>query len=319
MSTQQHPFVSLIIPTYKRDEPLLLTISGMLRQDYPRERYEIIVVDQTESHTEEVQRQMEAWEKEGLITWFRPPQISFAATTKARNWGVAHATDPEIIIFTDDDVEVEGGFIQAHVAAYTSGDIGAVAGKVIVPTHEYDPTAKTVGKITWMGDFVNNFHVDFPADVDNLIGCNFSLRASTVREAGLFDERFRGNAMREETDWAVRLREAGYRIRYVPETHLLHHMVAAGGSRAVSERIRWYEDLFFNNFLFYGKHAPSWRIPFFVMHMARPILACWLVYGKGRPSAFLAPWRGIRAGLSAAKLSQKEGTATVQNPRLRVF
>jgi GT2 family glycosyltransferase len=319
MAVNKQPRVSVIIPTYRRDEPLILTLACFLLQEYPRDRFEIIVVDQSEKHSRKVERRLQAWHDDGDIQWFRPPEIDFASTTRARNWGIAHANNPDIIVFTDDDVELRPDFIEFHVAAYQDASVGAVAGKVIVPTHTYDLDATTIGRITWFGNFVNNFHLDVPAEVDNVIGCNFSLRTSILKEAGLFDVRFRGNAMREETDWAVRVREAGYSIRYEPYTGLLHHMVATGGSRAEEGRLRWYKDLFYNNFLFYRKHAPAWRMPFFVLHMWRPILACWLWYGKGRPAAFLAPWQGIAGGIRAAKDALSKGDAVVSNPKVRVF
>jgi GT2 family glycosyltransferase len=308
------PRLSVIIPTYRREEVLIETIHSLLACEYPREMWELVVVDQTAEHTATVQKELERLAAKKEIRWFHPPEINFAATTKARNWGITHADNPEFIIFTDDDVEVKPDFFERHLEVYTDPKVGAVAGRVIVPTHTYPPPPFITGKITWFGAFRDNFHADEILDVDNLIGCNFSLRASILQETGLFDEAFIGNAMREESDWAVRVREVGYVIRYIPQTSLLHKMSAAGGSRS-AERLNWYYHLFFNNFLFYSKHTPSWRKPFFVLHMLRPLLVCWLYYGKGNPKHLTTALCAIRDGWAAGKASQFQPKKVVQ----RVF
>ena len=115
-----------------------------------------------------------------------------------------------------------------------------------------------------------------------------------------------GNALREDSDMAVRITRAGFHIRFVPKAYAVHKEAPSGGTRSQTDRIRWYYALFYNNFLFYRRFAPAWRQPFFVLHMWRPILACSFWYGKGRPAALAAPWKGMRDGWAAARASFKE-------------
>ncbi len=46
------PKISLIIPTYNRDRVLVETIKYAIKQDF--EDYEIIIVDQNETHTKNI-------------------------------------------------------------------------------------------------------------------------------------------------------------------------------------------------------------------------------------------------------------------------
>ncbi len=312
------PRVSIIVPTFKREKALVATLSSLKRLSYAPGKLEVLVVDQTKEHDPEtavyLKQAAKAW-----IQLFQPPIVTFASLTKARNFGIKRASNPDIIIFVDDDVEVAPDFVQRHVAAYDDPTVMAVAGRVNVPGHSYPSNEPAViGDVTWFGSFENNFYGKRAGESNGFVGCNFSVRATVLKQTGLFEEQFIGNAMREETDLAVRIREAGGIIRFIPEAYAIHHMVVSGGTRSEG-RLDWYYAFFFNHFLFYRKHVPGWRIPFFVLHLSRPILACWLVYGKGSPKAFLLPWRAIAAGTRAARETRKMGTTVVRNPVLKVF
>jgi GT2 family glycosyltransferase len=301
--------VTIIVPTYKREQLLVDTLRCVASVEYPLELLEVIVVDQTEHHEAEVQRYLEEQEKEGKIRWFKPPEIDFASLTKARNFGIHHATKADIIVFIDDDVEFKPDFVHQHVMAYDDPQVMAVGGRITVPGHVY-PSGEPaeISRVTWWGAFVNNFYGTHPSLSGGFVGCNFSVRVSILAESGIMDENFIGNAMREETDLAVRIRSVGGVIRFIPEAYVIHHMAVGGGTRSEGRR-DWYFAFFHNHFLFYRKHAPGWRIPFFVLHLWRPILACSFVYGKGRLSWLGTPWAGIHSGIKAAKRSRQSGVA----------
>jgi GT2 family glycosyltransferase len=89
---------------------------------------------------------------------------------------------------------------------------------------------------------------DVEADVDSVAGACMLVRREAVEQAGLLDERF--FMYGEDLDWALRMKEQGWRIRYNPGVVVLHHKGAS--SRQVSERatIAFYEAMR----LFYDKH-----------------------------------------------------------------
>ena len=303
------PFVSVIVPTYNREEDLVTTVRLLLNSEYPRDSWELIIVDQTLKHAPETLKYLLDLEKTTapVVRWIRPPEVQFASLTKARNLGIANASKAEILLFVDDDVEVKPEFIQSHVSGYENEKVGATVGRVLVPGGPRSaPEGAPVGRITWFGAFINNYEREQSGEAGNLIGCNFSVRKIALLRAGLFDERFMGNALREDSDMAVRILGAGFTIYFVAEALALHNQTASGGTRSQTDRIKWYYALFFNNFLFYHNWAKPWRVPFFVAHMWRPILACAFWYGKGTPSALLTPWRGIRDGIQASGMNKPQ-------------
>jgi GT2 family glycosyltransferase len=302
--------VVVIIPTYNREGVLLETLESIQKCQFPLDLWQIILVDQTKQHTPTTQSYLEKLSQtlpQEHFRWFKPPQINFTSLTKARNFGLQNISkDYQVAIFIDDDVEVKPDFIQQHLAGYQETDktVGATVGRVIVPGQKNPslPKIYSIGGANWFGRFITNYHGTKTQEAEGFIGCNFSLKLDLLEELGLFDENFIGNALREDSDMAFRILELGQHIKFLPLAQVIHKQSPSGGTRS-AQRLEWYYALFYNNFLFYTKHAPAWRIPFFVMQLWRPILACSFYYGKGKPAALAIPWRGMRDGIRIGRQS----------------
>jgi GT2 family glycosyltransferase len=251
------PSVSVIIPTYRREEPLKETLEDVLKQDYPA--FEVLVIDQTPTHTPDIQTYLEQLAQAKKIRWFR---VSWASLPGARNYGVRRATG-EIILFIDDDVKLPEGYLQAHARNYQERpEIGAVAGRVFdrmkladsqkINTNntpysiEYLPPEAMDPGIAWY--YIDLVHTVKPQRVISTRGCNMSYRREIFIKHGIwFDERFRGGAVREESDFCLRLRQTGYHIWYDPEAYLVHLGEETGGCHDISTRSLQYQVTFYHN------------------------------------------------------------------------
>lgn len=251
------PTISLIIPTYRREQILKDTLEEVIKQDYPH--LEIIVVDQTETHDPAIQTYLENLVKTNQIKWFR---LDWASLPGARNYGVRHAQG-EIILFIDDDVELPPNYIHAHASVYEeNSQIGAVAGRVLdrmkladsekINNSEFPytidilpPEAMDPG-IAWY--YIDLVHTTKPQEVISTRGCNMSFRREIFTKYNIwFDERFRGNAVREESDFCLRLRQTGYKIWYEPQAYLVHLGEETGGCHDLSTRSFSYQMTFYHN------------------------------------------------------------------------
>ncbi|EAW36376.1 hormogonium polysaccharide biosynthesis glycosyltransferase HpsN [Lyngbya sp. PCC 8106] len=255
------PKISVIIPTYNREEALRETLVDVLKQDYPQ--FEVLVVDQTRSHQSETQTYLEELAKTGKITWYR---LEWASLPGARNYAVRRSTG-DIILFIDDDVQLTENFLKAHASNYieagtsTPKNIGAVAGRVFdrmklgdsggdLVIEELPPQASDPG-IAWY--HIDLVHTVKPQQVISARGCNMSFRREIFDQHGLhFDERFKGSAVREESDFCLRVRKTGYIIWYDPEAHLVHLGEEAGGCHDISTRSMQYQITFYHNHFFMG-------------------------------------------------------------------
>ncbi|NEO98158.1 MAG: glycosyltransferase family 2 protein [Symploca sp. SIO2E9] len=251
------PLISVIIPTYGREDPLQDTLEDVLKQEYPA--FEVLVVDQTPKHEPHIQQYLEKLASEGKITWFR---LQWASLPGARNYGVRRSSG-EIILFIDDDVKMPVGYLQSHAQNYQERpEVGAIAGRVFDRMKledsqksqagdspyeiEYLPPEAMDPGIAWY--YIDLVHTVKPQRVISARGCNMSFRREIFTKYGVqFDERFRGSAVREESDFCLRLRSTGYEIWYAPEAYLVHLGEETGGCHDISTRSLKYQLTFYHN------------------------------------------------------------------------
>ncbi|MEE2657772.1 MAG: glycosyltransferase [Candidatus Latescibacterota bacterium] len=74
-----------------------------------------------------------------------------------------------------------------------------------------------------------------PADVDALSGSCMLVRRQVLQEVGGLDDDY--FMYGEDLDWCFRMKEAGWRIRYIPDTEIIHFRGESG--RAESVRIQF--------------------------------------------------------------------------------
>ena len=266
------PLVSLIIPTYQREAPLRDTLHDAIAQDYPH--LEIMVVDQTATHEPETTELLQDLSEQGKIQWQR---LDWASLPGARNYAARRAQG-EILIYIDDDVVMPPHFVRAHVQNFVNdANIGAVAGRVLdrmimeqdrdeftiedLPHEAADPG------IAWY--YLDVVHTVKAQPIISARGCNMSFRRELFTEHGLrFDERYRGSAVREESDFCLSIRATGYTIWFDPAAALVHLGEPTGGCHDISTRsLKYQVTHYHNHFLMSFKHlTPSqclrlyWRL-----------------------------------------------------------
>ncbi len=250
------PSISVIIPTYGREEPLRDTISDVLAQDYPD--FEILIVDQTSTHQPETQTYLQTLAESKKIEWFR---LDWANLPGARNYAIERSKG-DIILFIDDDVRMQPNYLQNHAKNYQEKpNVGAVAGRVFdrmkLSDSGGDLTIETLSPEA-MNPGIAWYHIDLvhtikPQQVLSARGCNMSFRREVFDKYGLrFDERFRGSAVREESDFCLRFRKTGYIIWYDPEASLIHLGEETGGCHDISTRSIQYQITFYHNHFLMG-------------------------------------------------------------------
>lgn len=251
---------SVIVATYGRDAELVDAVRSLLA-DRSGDR-EVIVVDQTLEHSREVSDELQRLDDVGAIAWRR---VSPASLPAARNFGVACARG-DILIFVDDDVLVDDGFAEAHVAAHDAhSGAGAVVGRIREPG---GADATELCSISRLGTTRGGFDWPTPADVQTVRGCNMSFKRDALEAVGGFHTGFHGNAYREETDVCFRLARAGWRVRYEPSAALVHLEAALGGCREGAP-LHDGPMVYRNEFLFLLRNYPAALFPVLVAWQVR--------------------------------------------------
>ncbi len=76
-----------------------------------------------------------------------------------------------------------------------------------------------------------------PIEVDSGIGACLLVRKQAINEVGLFDERY--FFFFEETDWALRMKNAGWKVYHVPSAHI-YHLQGQSIGHDIRSRIEFY-------------------------------------------------------------------------------
>lgn len=218
--------VSIIIPTYQREQVLVDTLVALLGQSPPAA--EILVLDQTPRHVETVEQQLNAWDATGQIRWLRLPEPSI---TRAMNQGLLVARG-EVVLFLDDDIVPAPGLVAAHARRYADPKVAGVVGMVLQPGQAAGAAIPAErGQGIWR-DLNFPFNSEQPAEIANAMAGNLSVRRDRAIQAGGFDENFKGVAYRFETEFARRLVRGAGQLVYEPMARIHHLQAERGGTRA---------------------------------------------------------------------------------------
>lgn len=201
------PFVSVIIPVYNDDQRLQLCLRALDDQTYPRQRYEVIVVDNGSDN--DIQPIVDQFERVTLARELR--RGSYAA----RNTGLSLAKG-EIIAFTDSDCIPARDWLEKGVARLQAEPhTGLVAGSINVFFKDQErPTPVELYESIRafpQQKFVNLEHYGATANV-------FTYR-HVFDKVGTFNETLKSSGDR---DWGRRVYAAGYPLVYADEVRISH-------------------------------------------------------------------------------------------------
>jgi len=206
------------------------------------------------------------------------PGVSLISNAENRGFAAAanqgmQALDVPFLLLLNPDAVLETG-VEPLAEACGQAGVGASAGKLVDAQGEPQrgfsvrrlPTPAALAfevlglNRIWRRNPVNrryrclDFDLDAPADVEQPAGAFLMIRRDVWQALGGFDEQFRP-VWFEDVDLLKRLRDAGYRVRYVPSAvarHLGGH--AVGKVTEFSRAEWWYGSLLRYSF----KHFQAW-------------------------------------------------------------
>lgn len=199
---EQHPTVSVIIPTYNRAGYLQEAIASVLAQTFGD--FEILVVDDGSSDTT---ASVVAGFGDGRIRYFYQEN---AGRSVARNRGLRLSKGEFIGFLDDDDLYLPGKLLQQVAYLDSHGEIGLVA----AGSHILD--AEGMVTRTWR-TWRDQPRLELPACLYScpLLTCTVLLRRHWL---GVLDHWFdEGTEPAEDTDFWIRLLVAGCRMAWMPD------------------------------------------------------------------------------------------------------
>jgi cellulose synthase/poly-beta-1,6-N-acetylglucosamine synthase-like glycosyltransferase len=200
--------ISVIVPAYNAERTISSTINSLLNQNYPKNRYEIIVVDDGSSDkTREIVRK---FKKVRLI------KQTHKGPAAARNLG-AKKSKGNILLFTDSDCVPDKNWIKFVVEPFKNPEIVGVSG-----------TYKTLNKESLLARFAGyeieerHEEMEKQKNIDFIGTFSAAYRKKIFLRFGGFDEAF-PLASGEDIDLSFKISTAGYKMVFQPKAFVYHN------------------------------------------------------------------------------------------------
>lgn len=204
------PSISVIVPAFNNQGTLARCLAALEQQTLPRDRYEIIVID--DGSDDNTRALVRAHSRVQLLAQ------SHAGPAAARNLGVAHARG-EVVLFTDADCEPAPDWIEQMLVpladTQTAGAKGvyrtrqrALIARFVQMEYEsrYERMARYMARHGRI-DFVDTYAAGYRRDV-------------FVAHGG-FDATF-ATASVEDQEFSFRVAEQGHRLVFAPQAVVYH-------------------------------------------------------------------------------------------------
>jgi cellulose synthase/poly-beta-1,6-N-acetylglucosamine synthase-like glycosyltransferase len=225
----ERPFVSVVIATRNRERLLSETLRSLVAQDWPRDRFDIIVADN--GSTDGTRAVVDAVAMRPDAPAVRYLYVARPGKSFAVNAAIELAARADIVAFTDDDVRPERTWIASLCRAFTETGADFVAGRIF-PLWEVDPPLWMSPAMYGVLAIPDNGEQRLPITADEQrvvpIGANMAARAGVMaRIGGLRTDlgKLEGTLRTgEDHEFFLRMLAHGYRGVYEP-TALVRHWV----------------------------------------------------------------------------------------------
>jgi GT2 family glycosyltransferase len=216
------PRFSVIVPTFRRPAELARCLDALARLDYPRDGFEVIVVDDgSGAPPEDVVERVRGRLRVSLVA-----REDNRGPASARNTGAARAGG-EFLAFTDDDCAPAADWLRV-LGTCLAREPDTLVGGLTVNGLTENPYAAASQLLV---DYLYNYHHgEDPGacqrnararDSRFFTSNNLAMSAVAFRETGAFDSTF-PLAAAEDRDFCDRWQHHGRLMRYVPGAVVYH-------------------------------------------------------------------------------------------------
>jgi len=226
------PFVSFIVPVFNEEREIKKTIHSLLDIDYPKDKFEIIVIDDGSSDN-----------TYGILKKLQSKRVRVftkenGGCASALNLGISKARG-KILARFDSDTLLSRDSLKKTVGYFENPQVMAVTSSLNVNNHK-----GFLQKIQW-AEYLFGITLRKIFDLNNAIhvipGPLSVYRAEFFEKHGGFEE---GN-ITEDTEMAMRMQSYGYEIRNSISANVYTN-VPTKFHQLLDQRIRWYTGFLHN-------------------------------------------------------------------------
>lgn len=208
---ESHSSFSIVIPTHQRPEQLADCLAALRRLEYPRDRFEVVVVDDGTRPEKRVEEVVRSHGDDLDLKLVRQPNAGPAA---ARNAGAARAART-FLAFTDDDCRPRPTWLRALAARLAAVPDALVGGRAVnaVPANVCAAASQV------LVDYISDYCLQKGAPI--FLSSNLAIRREVFLELGGFDRRF-ARAAGEDRELCDRGLARGLKLLWAPDAVVEH-------------------------------------------------------------------------------------------------
>lgn len=208
---REWPLVTIQVATYNEGDIVLRLLDSCLKIDYPPERFEVIVVDDSTDETISLLRDYERRYYPRIKVIHRSGRGGYKAG--ALNEALKHSRG-EFILVLDADSVVEPDFLKKTIPELLSdGRLGFVQGRVGYLNRDYSWLTRTLALTNdWFATFTQKALSDCGM-IMGFIGHGGVIRRRALEDIGGWMD----DTMSEDMDMAYRLQLKGWRAKFIED------------------------------------------------------------------------------------------------------
>ncbi|WP_394524237.1 glycosyltransferase [Lacrimispora sp. JR3] len=211
----EYPMVTVMVPAHNESIVIQKTMEALLKFDYPKDKYEIIVVNDnsTDQSAEVLQRIQQNNPDSRIIVINTDHVVGGKGKSNALNIALSVASGTVIAIY-DADNTPERQALKLLVENLMSDDkLGAVIGKFRTRNKYASLLTRFVNIETLAYQCMNQAGRFFFFKLCTIPGTNYVIRRELIDRMGGWDV----NALAEDTEISFRLYRMGYTIKFIPQ------------------------------------------------------------------------------------------------------
>lgn len=204
MPSKKRPYVSIVTPVLNAENTIKKCIESLIAQNYPKSRYEIIIVDN--GSTDRTNYILRKYLKDIIVL-----KETIKGSYRARNTGILHASG-KIVLFIDSDCVAGKNWINSMILSFEkSNKVKIVGGPV-----------RALSKHNLLQKYCDIFchSQEYYFKVRKLATSNMGIRKNKIMKAGLFNESLLSGG---DFELCSRLIRNDQEIYYNPEALVYNH------------------------------------------------------------------------------------------------
>lgn len=224
---EKFPFISIIFPNFNGGKKTTECIDSLLKLDYPKDRVEIVMVDNgsSDGSLDAVETKFKNIKNLKIV---KSPENLGAP--KGYNLAIKHSNKDTAYFFKiDNDIILDKNVLKIFVKFMEKNPIaGGVNPKIYYHTKPNILTgigcqvSRYTGKAKFVGlDEEDRGQYDEIREFESMIGCASFFRKEAIKKAGFFNPKYL--VYFDDTELFIKIKKAGYKNYYLPEAKIWHN------------------------------------------------------------------------------------------------